>query len=354
MSRTRRAFPRLLAATAVSLLVNLLSPAAAADRIAFTLEDPRITESSGLVSDPAENRYWTVNDSGSDGVAYAVQPDGEVSGTLRFRAQPIDVEAVAMFKNRLYVADIGDNRAQREFVTVYSFDDPTPGAIASYRAYDFAYPDGAHDAETLLVDSTGRLFVVTKESGAGIYASPGQPSRRGVNELIKVGRAPAYVTDGVFLPGGERIALRTYLSVHVLDAQSYDTVAQAAAPLQPQGESIAVGLKGTSLLLGSEGSKSAVYRVPIPARLADVPSAGPSPPGPPKPSPTPSPTPSATPEETEEAEETVAAGDQPSRRGTLLALGLAGVVALLAGVAVAAVRRPQPRPAARRSRLGRG
>ena len=85
--------------------------AAAADEVAFTINDDRITESSGLARDLAAGAYWTVNDSGDRGVAYGLSPTGKVLGTLNYRAQPEDVEAVAVFEDRLYIADIGDNAA---------------------------------------------------------------------------------------------------------------------------------------------------------------------------------------------------------------------------------------------------
>ena len=172
--------------------------------------------------DLAAGAYWTVNDSGDRGVAYGLSPTGKVLGTLNYRAQPEDVEAVAVFEDRLYIADIGDNNEEREFVTVYYFDDPrASGLTVSYRAWDFAYPDGPHDAETLLVNEKGRLYIVTKGAEGGVYIAPSEPSREGVNELRKVGEAPAMVTDGTFLPGGEQIALLTPGSVEVVDADKY-------------------------------------------------------------------------------------------------------------------------------------
>src|SRR5687768_558554 len=188
--------------------------AVAEDTLAFTIKDARITESSGLAVDPAGNLYWTVNDSGDRGVAYGLGLDGTVQGTLNFRAQPQDVEAVAVYEDRLYVADIGDNNRDRDFVRVFFFTNPRAnGLTVTYHAYDFSYPDGPHNAETLLVDDSGRLFIVTKGRNGAIYEAPAKPDRQGVNELEKVGSAPGAVTDGTFLPGGQRIALLTYTSV---------------------------------------------------------------------------------------------------------------------------------------------
>jgi hypothetical protein len=242
------------------------------------------------------------------------------------------VEAVAVQGNRLYVADIGDNEALRRQVSVYFLTNPRPsGLTVTYNSFDFRYPDGAHDAETLLVDGSGRLTIVTKGARGGVYQAPAQPSRTGVNELRKVGDAPALVTDGVFLPGDRQIALLTYGSVVVLDASTYAQVSSTPIPRQPQAESLAVNLAGDGLLVGSEGRDSAVYALPLPEGSAGSPSA------------TPSPTASA---ETTAAAQTGqddsadAAAPDPRGRGTYLALGLAALVALVAGVVVAAVRRP--------------
>ena len=325
--RSRRTRRRLRPVAALLLAVGLTLagtlPAAAAE-VAFTIRDERITESSGLARDPAVGAYWTINDSGDGGIVYVIKPNGKVAGTLNYGAQPRDVEAVAVHENRLYVADIGDNLEQRDFVRVYFFDEPqASGLTVGYRAWDFRYPDGPHDAETLLVNENGRLFIVTKRADGGVvYAAPREPSRKGVNDLKKVGDAPALVTDGTFLPGGERIALLSYTAITVVDAKSYKRVARVAAPNQRQPESIAVSLDDdTKLLVGSEGSKSKVYALTAPGTET------------PTPTPTPEPVPS------DEPSEDPAAATGLRSAGTLLALGIAVFVGLVAGLVVAVVRR---------------
>ena len=306
---------------AVLVLAIVPSLAAAEDTVAFTIKDARITESSGLAGDPAGNIYWTVNDSGDRGVAYGIGLDGEVQGTLNFRAQPIDVEAVAVHEDRLYIADIGDNNRRRDFIRVFFFDNPRAnGLTVTYHAYDFSYPDGSQNAETLLVNDSGRLFIVTKGDDGAIYAAPRQPDRQGVNELRKVGAAPADVTDGTFLPGGDKIALLTYNEVTVIDAGTYDVLVSSPIPQQPQAESLTLSLDEQSLLVGSEGEESTVYSIPVPSQS------------------TPTPTPSEEPVETDVPEDQ--SGIIQNQKGTLLALGLAGFVALVAGTVVALARKP--------------
>lgn len=336
-TRRRRRLRAVAVAIAALLLAAPVLAASAATDVAFAIRDPRVTESSGLARDTNADVYWTVNDSSEEGTVYGVNADGNVKGIIGFRAQPQDVEAVAMSGRRLYVADIGDNRAERKFVTVYALTDPQPdNRTVSYRSYDFRYPDGAHDAETLLVDRTGRLYFVTKEAGGGIYRAPKDPSRTTPNRLKRVGSAPSFVTDGVFLPDG-RIALRTYVSVEVLDPKTYQTVARATTPYVKQGESIAVALKGKSLLIGSEGKNSPVLQIPVPTQLGDAPSSASKPPPSTKPTPTATATDNAdSQDDSDPADED--AGPPVSRVGTMLALALAGFVALVSGVIVAGRR----------------
>lgn len=297
--------------------------AAAADTVAFTIADSRITESSGLARDTGANLYWTVNDSGDEGMAYGMTPDGKVKGTLEFRVAPVDVEAVVMSAQRLYIGDIGDNNRDRREVTVFYFDNPAADdSTVTYRSWDLRYGDGKHDAETLLVSSDGEMFVVTKGSTGAVYAAPSKPRTVGVNELTKVGSAPAMVTDGVFLPGDARIALLTYSEVQVLDAKTYAKIASAEIPPQQQAESLSLSLDGTSLLVGSEGASSKVYEMAIPGEPPSTPGAGLDP---------------ANPDGNADSDPSA---DSRGRRGTFLALGLAAFAALLAGLVVAVVRKP--------------
>ena len=53
----------------------------------------------------------------------------------------------------LYIGDIGDNDAKRKRVTIYRVPEPEPTAQQPRpldAVYHLTYPDGAHDAESLL------------------------------------------------------------------------------------------------------------------------------------------------------------------------------------------------------------
>ncbi|QGN33635.1 hypothetical protein [Microlunatus sp. Gsoil 973] len=327
-----------LALLTVCLLIGSTQRAAAEATVAFTITDDRITESSGLATDTDADLYWTVNDSGDSGRAFALDQSGEVVGTIGFRAEVVDVEAVQYADNTLYIADIGDNDAKRPFVTVYLLADPRPNnGTTLYRSVDLAYPDGPHDAETLLVSDTGQLYLITKGAKGGIYQAPRDLSHSSVNTLTRVGDAPPFVTDGQFLADG-RIAVRSYVDISVLDPdQGFTVVARAAAPSQPQGESLTGSLDGTRLLAGSEGKASKVYSLPVPTAIGSAPSPGATPP----------PGASASPDESKTSAAADPGGDSAadeetdindtqgtSRSGTVAALLVAAAVAVAAGAGV--------------------
>jgi len=276
----------------VSAAAGLLlgaSLAVAAPEPLLRIQDPALLESSGLaVSALHVGVLWTHADGGSVAEVRAVDRSGETVAVVTLAGvDPYDPEALAPHRARdgtsqLWLADIGDNLAERDEVSVFRFDEPRSLSDSTVPAtsFRFNYPDGPHDAEALLVQPrTGRVFIATKEiAGAGLYRAPPDlvPQSAGINRLERVADAPSLVTDGAFLRDG-RFVLRTYTSVYVY-ARPGQQIASTPLPPQPQGESIAVD--GRRLLVGSEGEKSAVYAVPLPGREpAATPASEPQPTG---------------------------------------------------------------------------
>ena len=257
-------------AAAAALLSTAL--AAAGPTVVMRLQDPALLESSGLaVSARHPGIVWTHPDGGSAAQVMAVDRRGDTVATLTLHGiDPYDPEALAPGGDgrSLWLGDIGDNSVQRPDVSAFRLTEPRRLADRTVQAgwFRFTYPDGPHDAEALLVDpATGRLLIATKSFGdAGLYRAPSRlvPQDEGVNRLVRVADVPPLVTDGAFLPDG-RFVLRTYSDAHVYDRPGHE-VDSFALPPQPQGESVADDGDG-ALLVGSEGRRSAVYRVPLPA-----------------------------------------------------------------------------------------
>ena len=129
---------------------------------------PDLPEASGVaVSRRTPGRLWAHNDS-DDAVLVALDTRGSVTGRVRVSGVTVeDWEAVAVGACPggwcVYIADIGDNEAERKRITIHRVSEPSSEDSVSVKdTFHATYPDGAHDAETLLVAPSGDLFIVTK------------------------------------------------------------------------------------------------------------------------------------------------------------------------------------------------
>ena len=227
--------------------------------------DPDIVESSGLVVQGG--LVVTTNDSGDSGRVFTVDvKTGSTVGVTTWPSDPEDVEALAPAgPGHVWVGDIGDNRAVRDSVEVLRVPFGRGDVAAGATAYELVYPDGPRDAEALVRHPlSGQLFVITKGIfGGTVYAAPLRLRTDRPNPLVEVGEAPGLVTDATFLPGGGGVVMRTYSEAYVADFPSWQPVTSWTLPAQEQGEGIAVGPDG--LLLSTEGARSRVLSVPLPA-----------------------------------------------------------------------------------------
>ena len=270
------------------------STAPAVDRV---VTDPRITEASGLVSSVRHaGVVWTHQDSGHPAQVFAVDPRGATVAVVSLRGvQPTDWESMAMTRDAagrwmLAMGDIGDNAARRPEVRVLLVREPNvlrDVRLRVQRTLRLQYPQGAADAETLVADPrTQRLYIVTKGLlGGDMYAVPPQAWPGGTDATAQSRVWPlspvahvdmSAVTDGAFLPDG-RLVLRNYGSMTVFEdpakAAGGTLVPESTVvlPEEPQGESVALGPGGTSLLVGSEGPRQPLMRLTMPSPVvADV------------------------------------------------------------------------------------
>ncbi|SNR47193.1 hypothetical protein [Actinomadura mexicana] len=278
--------------------VCLLSPASASaaartgrgDAVAFTIKDPRITESSGLAAS-ARHRgvVYTHNDSGGVPKVYALGPDGRVAAVLTLAgAGARDWEAMAIGKDgrgrpAIFVADIGDNLGGAwPYVTVYRIPEPARLVSQTLRAtrFQIKYEDGPRNAETMMINPrTNRLYIVSKLFGGDVYEAPARLRTGGSNVLRKVGDAPAIATDGAFAPDGRTCVIRTYFGARLYsvgaDGRPGKTIESLDLPRQVQGESVTYTPDGRSLLVGSEGRNQPVYRLPLPEEARPSPASSP-------------------------------------------------------------------------------
>lgn len=264
-----------------------------------TIKDNSISESSGLVaSRTTPGAYWTHNDSGDGPFIYALDTRGDSLGTFRVNgAQNRDWEDIASGpgpqpnKSYLYIGDIGDNNSVRPEVIVYrviepalsgtsrSFNKRRPGTTEPAETIRLKYPDGAHDAEALLVHPrTGNIYIVTKvvianpgvyEAGAPFTAGK-QITMRRIGETHVPSIFGGVITGGSISPDGRRVALCDYFQGYeiVLPASSsnFDDIWKQKMigfdlGKRKQGESITYRLDGKALLATSEGKDPPLIQV---------------------------------------------------------------------------------------------
>jgi len=272
---------------------------------AETVMDDALREVSGL----AESRrrpgwYWVHNDSGDSARVFAVDSAGRTRLELALEgAVAVDWGDLAVgpcgtggTSTCVWVGDIGDNNRRRSDCAVLRFDEsvldavgdnPTVRAMQSVRpeTMPVRYPDGARDAEALVVDpATGRFVVITKEptGPAGVYAQPEAAGTDGVWGLVRVGEmevpAPGstLVTAADWHPCAPRLLVRTYdrvLEYAGAPGASLATVIAATPTVLPaareiQGEAVAWALDGHSFVTLSEGRAQSFRVTPCAASTA--------------------------------------------------------------------------------------
>ena len=270
------------------------APYAAPARIA-NLEDKAVRESSGVVASRRNpGLFWTHNDSGDGPNLYAFDRQGRKRGVWRVEgASAVDWEDIAAGpgpepgRPYLYVGDTGDNDRARSVVTVYRVAEPeitesdaasdrkNPRPTATAEAIRLKYPDGKHDAETLMVHpKTGDIYVLTKSlTVAGVYKLAAPYTSKQVNTLARVGELKmptlfaGLLTGGDISPDGTRVVLCDYVAAYELtlptaapsstSAVGFDAVWKQT-PLvielgeRAQGEAVCYSEDGSSVLATSE------------------------------------------------------------------------------------------------------
>lgn len=257
--------------------------------------DAAITESSGLAASRLHaGVLWTHNDSGGQPYLFCFRARGGAScGTWQVSgATNRDWEDIAIGpgpepgRDYLYIGDIGDNETARKTITVYRVPEPeavglSAGSTSTEQAVslELIYPDGAHDAETLMVEPrTGDLYVVTKGTDSAVYRAR-LPLTGDRGRLQKVSDFSIFatlsdLTGGDISPDGTRVAISTYGGWYELaldrrsssgpadlSSTSFWSVTPSLVGRTPPGqwEAIAYGADGRSLYMTSEGRRAPIY-----------------------------------------------------------------------------------------------
>ena len=177
----------------------------------------------------------------------------------------------------MYVGDIGENDSRSRSIAVLRIAEPdisagdvsTPGD-----EWRYTYPDGPHNAESLMIDSDGSVLIVTKPGRIGSPTHRMYRGRPGGGELVLVRE---------FRPPDAQRPLRTMITGNVVTdlaaapdrvlLLTYDEVQQYSAPKpgaplstfpdwphrrlplggMPQAEGVAAAADGCGYVVASEG-----------------------------------------------------------------------------------------------------
>lgn len=262
-----------------------------------TVQQGAVDEASGLAASRANpGVLWVHNDSGDSARVFAMNTQGTHLGIYHLTgASATDWEDMAVGPGPadgqwyLYLGDIGDNRAVRSSIRVYRVAEPSVDPaqspvnmnLSGVDTITLQYPDGARDAETLIIDPlTKDLYVVSKrEARSRVYRAAYPQSTTQTTVMEFRGELTwGWTTGGDISPDGGEILIRGYFSAMLwrrpAGATVGDTLTSAgwSVPVasEPQGEAICFDDSGLNYLTVSEGSQPPIYhfqRILVPGDL---------------------------------------------------------------------------------------
>jgi hypothetical protein len=215
-------------------------------------------------------------------------------------AANFDWEDLALGKDEsgspaLFIADIGDNLHIRPTLQIYQIPEPevnAPGkpveetSSAAPKIWRVHYPDGRHNAESLLVHpQTNRLYILTKsdDGPSTLYALPQKLTADTSMKLekittlvfpalIRVGKRPhdnCMTTAAGFSPDAKRMIVSTYSSLYEWTLPKEQPLNEAlkappvrlAPVLVRQMEGACYDADNRTLWFTSEGLPTPLFRV---------------------------------------------------------------------------------------------
>ena len=253
------------------------------DTIETPITQPLLSEASGMaVSRNRPELLWSHNDSGHPNRLFVLNEAGEEFGYFTVSgAGSRDYEDICIGPgpadgvSYIYLADIGDNLAQHNYIVVYRFPEPDlsivqPGGTYAIdqnqvERFEFTYPNGPRDAEALMIDPlTQDLYIVTKRDFRSLIYKTPQPLVSGTrSELMLLAQLPMNgIVAGDIQADGSQIVLKDFSKLYVWERLPNESVIDAMErqpqhlpyDLEPQGESIAIHPDGTRYFTISEQS----------------------------------------------------------------------------------------------------
>lgn len=237
------------------------------------IPNPELEEISGLAfSRIHPNLMYVHVDSGGEAAVYMLDSLGNELGKINLEdTKNRDWEDIAVGpgpngKSTVFVAEIGDNLALHKKIRIFYF--PEPNQIEKKisvkpKEIELTYPEGARDAETLMVDPiSGDLFIVSKRDEKNtLYCVPKEAVKTGQGVLKQLHQFNfSSAVGGDISQDGSQILIKNYFAVYYWERKKGETIGEALnkEPRQlpyvpePQGEAIGFNPTGSAYFTISE------------------------------------------------------------------------------------------------------
>jgi len=242
-----------------------------APEVVGTVESELVDELSGIALSAAQPDWmWVHNDSGDTSRVFAMGTDGSDGGRWVLAGIELeDAEDIALADGQLILGDIGDNKRKREAVFLHVFDEPEVtaggGTLTEIETRTLRYPNGAEDAEALVVDEDGTIWLFTKGASSIVYRVEGE-------ELVEAGEIDprrwrlddrTQVTGADLIEGKLVVRMYDHILVWNVDSAGVGSTVDGTAcsipvAYEPQGEALGGGPGG--FYTASEGEGAALHR----------------------------------------------------------------------------------------------
>lgn len=219
----------------------------------------QVDEASGI-ADSKKNpgNLWVEEDSGNPPELTLLSHSGTIQKKIYIKgAQNRDWEDLVIGngpipgENYIYLAETGDNNANYTNYAIYRFIEPSQSAdtVFTWDKLKFQYPDGPHDAETILTDNeTNDIYIITKrDSLSRVYKFSYPQNTSNITTVSFVGEMRVSgICSAAISPDGKELLTKNYTNIYYWKRAVGESIPSALKRipvtlgyvLEPQGEAI--------------------------------------------------------------------------------------------------------------------
>lgn len=255
---------------------------------AGAIENNQINEASGIVESIGNiNSFWINNDSGDPNRIFLYDKVKKTTKEFYLEgAENRDWEAISISNFNdgvyLYIADIGDNNNEHQNYCIYKIPEPKisdNAVITNVKKITYKYPDGAKDAECILLDHISKdIYILTKrEPIQKLYRLSYPQSFDNIEtaEFISevtfsnANNQAFFITDGNISLDNQEIIIKNYFQVFHWRRKKGESIGETLKRkpqilpylIEPQGEGVcyANDLSGYFTVSEESGDKQPVH-----------------------------------------------------------------------------------------------